>query len=316
MVATQGLVTRSGIVPRGPTQDRAGPMCRDVYDVAATLSVIAGWDAEDGDTLNGMGHFPNGDWSKLLGRPDLTGKRIGVLREMFNTGRYDEEVKAVFDRSLDDMRKAGAIIIDPMLTGLDLRTASSNQVIGTSHPRLGDKSLPYELVPATNAYLARLGPSRPWKTLQDMVVKVGPEKVSEEYYNSLNFLAPDRMPDYLSRLELRAAVSGRISETLQSMRLDAAVLPYQSVPPPPWDTATDQYTAADRANNLTSATGLPGVIVPGGYTKDNLPVALQFVGRPWEDLKLLQVAYGYEQSSKRRKTPQTTPPLPGEKFTY
>jgi amidase len=56
--------------------------------------------------------------------------------------------------------------------------------------------------------------------------------------------------------------------------------------------------------------------VPGGYTKDDLPVALQFVGRPWEDLKLLQVAYGYEQSSKRRKTPQTTPPLPGEKFTY
>src|SRR5882724_1459538 len=49
MVATQGLVSRSGIVPRGPTQDRAGPMARSVYDVAALLSIISGWDAEDGD---------------------------------------------------------------------------------------------------------------------------------------------------------------------------------------------------------------------------------------------------------------------------
>jgi amidase len=60
MVATQGLVSRSGIVPRGPTQDRAGPMARNVYDVAALLSVMAGWDAEDGDTLAAMAHFPRG----------------------------------------------------------------------------------------------------------------------------------------------------------------------------------------------------------------------------------------------------------------
>lgn len=315
MVATQGMVTRTGIVPRGPTQDRAGPMCRSVYDAAATLSIIAGWDAEDGDTLAAMPHFPQGDWSQQLGGPSLQGKRIGVLREMLS-GKYDDEVKAIFERALEDMRKAGAIIVDPVLTGLDLRTATGNPMIGTSHPRLGEKSLPYELVASTNAYLERLGPVRPWKTLQEMVTKVGPEKTSEEYYNSRNYLKPEKFPDYVSRQILRTAVSTRISETLQSLQLDAAVVPYQSVPQPPWDAATDKYTAADRANNLTSATGLPGVIMPGGYTKDNLPVGLQFVAAPFGDLKLLQVAYGYEQASKRRKTPETTPPLPGEKFDY
>jgi Asp-tRNA(Asn)/Glu-tRNA(Gln) amidotransferase A subunit family amidase len=316
MVATQGMVTRTGIVPRGPTQDRAGPMARSIYDVAATLSVIAGWDAEDGDTLNGMSHFPESDWSKQLGKPDLNGKRIGVLREMFNTGPYDDEVKAIFERALDDMRKAGAIIIDPVLTGLDLRTVTSNAVLSTSHPRVGDKTLPYELVPATNAYLARLGPVRPWQTLQDMVKKVGPEKLSAEYYNSPNFTAPDKMPDYVSRMQLRTVVTKQVSDTIEKLQLDAVVLPYQSVPPPPWEASKDKYAGGDRSNNFTSATGLPGIIVPGGYTKDNLPVAIQFAARYWDDLKLLQVAYGYEQSSKRRKTPATTPPLPGEVFEY
>lgn len=316
MVATQGMVTRTGIVPRGPTQDRAGPMARSIYDVAATLSVIAGWDAEDGDTLNGMGHFPQSDWSTQLGKPDLNGKRIGVLREMFNTGPYDGEVKEIFERALADMRKAGAIIVDPVLTGLELRTITANAVLSTSHPRVGDKTLPYELVPSTNAYFQRLGPTRPWKTLQDMVKAVGPDKLSAEYFNSPNFTAPDKMPDYVSRMELRAMVTRQVSDTIEKLHLDAVVLPYQAVPMPPWDASKDKFAGAERSNNFTSATGLPGIIVPGGYTKENLPVAIQFAGRYWDDLKLLQVAYGYEQSSKRRRTPATTPPLPGEVFEY
>jgi amidase len=68
--------------------------------------------------------------------------------------------------------------------------------------------------------------------------------------------------------------------------------------------------------NLTSPTGLPGVIVPAGFTAKNLPVALQFIGKSFDDLKLLQVAYGYEQVSHKRLSPQLTPPLPGEKFEY
>ena len=314
MVATQGLVTRTGIVPRGPTQDRAGPMCRSIYDVAATLSVIAGWDAEDGDTLQGMGHFPLEDWSKQLGKADLTGKRIGVLREMFNTGTYDPEVQAIFDRALADMRKAGTIIIDPVITGLNLKASTSNAVLSTSHPRVGDKTLPYELTASTNAYLARLGPKRPWQKLEDMVAKMGPEKLTAEYYNSPNFQHPDKMPDYVSRMELRTAVRERVSETIASLKLDAVVLPYQAVPPPSIDAEAD--ASGDRSNNFTSATGLPGIIVPGGYTKNNLPVAIQFVGQPWTDLQLLQVAYAYEQNSKRRAPPATTPELPGEKFEY
>jgi Asp-tRNA(Asn)/Glu-tRNA(Gln) amidotransferase A subunit family amidase len=62
--------------------------------------------------------------------------------------------------------------------------------------------------------------------------------------------------------------------------------------------------------------GLPAVIVPGGYTKDNLPIGIQILGRQYSELTLLEIAYGYEQASKRRKTPEITPPLAGEKFDY
>jgi len=131
---------------------------------------------------------------------------------------------------------------------------------------------------------------------------------------SIGRLLADKMADYVSRMELRTAVRDRVSETIASLKLDAVVLPYQAVPPPSIDAEAD--ASGDRSNNFTSATGLPGIIVPGGYTKNNLPVAIQFVGQPWTDLQLLQVAYAYEQNSKRRAPPATTPELPGEKFDY
>jgi amidase len=56
--------------------------------------------------------------------------------------------------------------------------------------------------------------------------------------------------------------------------------------------------------------------MPAGHTRNNLPVGIEFIGKSFDDLRLLQVAYGYEQATKKRKSPQTTPSLPGEKFDY
>ena len=70
-------------------------------------------------------------------------------------------------------------------------------------------------------------------------------------------------------------------------------------------------------NNLTSTLGLPAVVVPGGYTPSkNFPIAIQFFGKPYTDLQVAQLAYGFEQATRRRKTPETTPALPGEVFEY
>jgi amidase len=56
--------------------------------------------------------------------------------------------------------------------------------------------------------------------------------------------------------------------------------------------------------------------MPAGYTKDNLPIALQFISANFQDLTLLKIAAGYEAASKRRKNPESVPALPGERFDY
>jgi Asp-tRNA(Asn)/Glu-tRNA(Gln) amidotransferase A subunit family amidase len=304
MVATQGMVSRAGIVPRGPTQDRAGPMTRSVYDTAATLSVIAGWDAEDLGTSPAMGHFPQDDWARHLGSASLQGRRIGVLREMISTGPSDPEVMALFDQAIADLKKGGALLLDPVMTGTNLREATSSAVSGTTHP--------YELVPAANAYLQRLGPGRPFKKIEDMFAAAGHDKIHERYIRAMTLPSPERSADYVARFALKDALRAQVERTMQQFKLDAVILPYRMLPPP----EGSGTSASGDSNSLTSTTGLPAVIMPGGYTAKNLPIGIQFVGKSFDDLTLLQVAYGYEQASKRRKPPAITPALPGEKFSY
>ena len=302
-VATQGMVSRAGIIPRGATQDRPGPMGRSVYDIAAMFSVMAGWDAEDLITFRAMSHFPKDDWSRRLSPTDIQGKRIGVLREMIYEGPMHEEGRAIFEQALEDMRQAGAYVVDPVLTGLDLKSATLGR---------WNRTAEYEKIAYTNAYLARLGPAAKFRTVEEMIEKVGADKVSRSMVAALKLPPPDESPDYIARYRAREMFIELVHDTMDRFALDAMALPYRTNPPE----RLDGPRPPESTNNLTSHTGLPSVIVSGGYTRENLPIGIQIFGKHNTDLKVLQIAYGYEQASKRRKTPATTPPLPGERFDY
>jgi len=309
LVATQGLISRSGIVPLGATQDRAGPMGRHVYDVAVLGSYMAGWDAEDLMTLQGIGHFPNGDWSRHLTAPNLKGRRIGVLREMNFTRPIDAEGLAIFDGALETMRTAGAQILDPVLTGLDLKALTSSAAGRTAE---------YEKLYVQNAYLERLGPNRPFRTIQEMIEKVGSEKFGDLMVTALSLEDPSTSADYAARVRNVEMIRVLISELIVRYKLDALVFARNTVPPPKFESmAVQPPYPIGGSNSLSSNSGLPSVIVPAGYTaQEGLPIAVQFVTKSFDDLTLLQVAYGFEQTSKIRQAPRLTPSLPGEKFTY
>jgi Asp-tRNA(Asn)/Glu-tRNA(Gln) amidotransferase A subunit family amidase len=302
-VATQGMLSRAGIIPRGATQDRAGPMARSVYDVAAMFSVMAGWDAEDLITFRSMGHFPDSDWSKLLSADDIKGKRIGVLREMIYEGPNHEEGRAIFQQALEDMRKAGAYVIDPILTGIDLKRETLGDINRTAE---------YEKTPFTDLYLRRLGPAAKFHSVKEMIQTVGEDKFSRGMVTGLELPPPDESADYLARYRARGMFIELINNTMDKFALDALALPYRTYPPE----RVDGPRPDESTNNLTSHTGLPSVIVPGGYTKDNLPIGIQIFGKHNTDLLVLKIAHGYEQATKRRKAPALTPPLPGERFDY
>ena len=71
-----------------------------------------------------------------------------------------------------------------------------------------------------------------------------------------------------------------------------------------------------RDNPISSATGLPAIVMPAGLHADGLPIALELLGRPFSEPRLIQVAQAYERRNRPRAIPTTTPRLPGDVFPY
>jgi amidase len=114
MVATQGLVSRAGIIPLSFSRDRGGPLCRIVRDTAAVLEVIAGADPHDEVTAIAHGRKPVA-YQDYTGRISLAGKRLGVVRDfMIEATLADRDSIRVANDALVEMKRLGAIIVDPV----------------------------------------------------------------------------------------------------------------------------------------------------------------------------------------------------------
>jgi amidase len=218
-----------------------------------------------------------------------------VLRDIIYEAPNHAEGRVLFARALDDMRTAGAVIVDPVLTGIDLKNQTLGAYTGTSG---------YEELAFQNAYLARLGSATKWKSIEEMLQATTGK--------SEPLQPPEHNADYLARYRTRAMFIKLIHTAMDEHELDAIALPYRTLPPEPYPGPRP----AESTTNLTSSMGLPAVVVPGGYTRENLPIGIQILGRQYSEHVLLEVAFGYEQASRRRKTPELTPPLEGEKFDY
>src|SRR6516165_8215265 len=114
MVATQGLVSRAGIVPLTFSRDRGGPMCRTVEDTAALLEVLTGDDPRDAITAVAHSRQPV-VYSNYTGRHSLAGKRLGVVRDfMIEATIADRENIRIGNEALADMKSLGATLVDPV----------------------------------------------------------------------------------------------------------------------------------------------------------------------------------------------------------
>jgi Asp-tRNA(Asn)/Glu-tRNA(Gln) amidotransferase A subunit family amidase len=109
-----------------------------------------------------------------------------------------------------------------------------------------------------------------------------------------------------------------ISNKMKEFDLDVLIQPFSITPPPAFDGPSRPRQEGNYGrNSIFSSIGFPAVIVPMGYTEeDNLPVALQIVGKPFTERKVVEAAYGYEQISKNRVPAASTPRLAGELFNY
>jgi amidase len=121
--------------------------------------------------------------------------------------------------------------------------------------------------------------------------------------------APDPADDPVVR-ELEAHEIKMREAYLKAMdgqRIDALIMPAASYPP---KLNGDRNTTPTGTTTwIASGMHWPAMIVPMGYTGEDLPSGLQIIGRPWSDALLIEIAYAYEQATHHRRPPSTVPPL-------
>lgn len=282
------LVSRAGMLGLYDKRDTAGPMARTVTDLVALLDVIAGVDPDDPATANAEGHIPD-TFAACLDPDGARGKRLGVLRQAFPPAASDAQVTALFDRAVEDLRTAGAEIVEPFeIPDFDAYP-----------PRLHPFS---EVRVALEKYLAGTGPGFP-KTLAEIAEKRLVHPVHEiDLRGTAVAPPPDADPEVAELEAMEARMRDAYDKAMAAHRLDAIIMPVASRPPKL--NGDRNVTDAGALTWIASGLHWPAAVVPMGYTYENLPSGLQIVGRPWTDAVLLTIAYAYEQATRHRKPPR------------
>ena len=286
---TLGLVSRNGIIPIAHSQDTAGPMARSVRDAAILLTVMTGVDADDPATSEAEIHH---DYSANLTADGATGKRIGVLRSFYGADS-NPNVEAIYEASIAALREQGAEMVD----GIEIDTKGMNDA--------EYEVLLYEFKADLNAYLKASG--APAQTIADIIAynDANADKVmpifGQEIFVAAEAKGPLTDETYLQALadSKRIARDG-IDAAIEEHGLDALIAITNG---PAWmiDHANgDAFHIG--SSSLAAISGYPNITVPAGFASD-LPIGLSFIGMPWNEKQLIEIAYAFEQATGARRAP-------------
>lgn len=312
---THGLLSRDGIIPLALTFDTGGPMTRSVSDVAISLGIMTGVDAADAATQKSKGRFAT-DYTQYLDADALKGARIGIARDFLGA---DPDVDWVVEAALDTMRKAGATIVDVRYPKW-LLDGKAEFYSAVRNP---------EFAAQISDYLATLKPGYP-KNIEELIDRAnrvttlradgaGPNPARWNLFKRES--GSGKLDDYrytAVRDNALPLVRATVEGMLLSQKLDAIVYPTSprrpaqiAAPPAPEGGAGGIASAT----NIANLTGFPDLIVPAGFTGDNLPVGLSFFGPAFSEPKLIALGYSFEQLTHVRRLPVNTPALSGETIT-
>lgn len=297
--STMGLTSRAGVFPLSLLQDIAGPMARAVEDVAKVFQVIVGEDPDDPITSAPRANVSQ-NYTASLERNGLRGATIGVLRQAYERESTDPEIVRVFMAAVEDLRRAGATIVDPAT------------VDGIEEARRGQRSagscmgFKYDL----NNFLAARGARVPLKNLTQ-IIESGRFHPSVQRRLEMADKGPANgpgSPECQSNQAYRETLRQAVIKTMDRLKLDAFIYPTWSNPPRLIGDLNTPH--GDNSQFFSPTTGFPAISVPMGFTRGGtLPVGMTIYGRPWSESTLLKFAYAFEQATRHRRPPTTTPPL-------
>src|SRR5262245_17511815 len=285
---TQGLSSRTGIIPLSTTQDTGGPLARTVADVAVILDATVRFDADDPVTSAGRGKSPASGYRQALDASALKGARLGVLVPLFGDAPEEQRAGSVVRTAIREMESAGA-------RTFALRPADP--------PRDNDgiQIIRYDFRPDLDGYLAK-APSPPVKTLAEIVSKHLVIPALEAGFKA-SVEAPGVTSDEYKAIVTR---NEKLRAALVALMDDQNVLAL--VYPTLRRTAAKIGEPQSGGNcSASAATGLPAITVPAGFADDGMPVGVEFLGRPFSEVDLLRLAFAYEQATHHRRPPSLTP---------
>ena len=279
---TYGLVSRHGAMALSWTLDKIGPMCRSAEDCGLVLRVIAGRDSNDPASAGKSFYYV-----KEYGRP-LTELRVGYSPVDFQ--RAAESARPAFQAALEVFRKLG-----PKVVEISLPPMPYGEVIGAIIQAEG--STIFESLIKSEKF-DRMPDER-----QKAGLRAGLEIPAKDYLNAMRIrrLAQEKIRQLFGEVDVilsyaRAGPASGIDEPLdRGTRPGAAPTSGASTPA--------GNTALIPAANLA---GLPAISLPCGFSAGtNLPLAMQLVGRPFDELTLITLGREFQKQTDwhRRRPP-------------
>jgi amidase len=287
---TVGVWSRSGIIPISHTQDTPGPMAKSVIDAAVLLSICTGIDEKDILTNH---QKVNQNYTTFCKVGALKGKRLGLDTSFLN---IKTNVGSIFAESIEALKRGGAEIVT-----IDYKSKMDG--VGDAEFEI----LLYEIKHDMKAYLANT--SLPFKTLEEIVKanEAGKDSIMPIFGQELFEMAIKKgdLDDeaYLNaKIKCTEHVRTVLLNTMKENKLDAIVSPTLG---PSWNIDHENGDSFNGPSGYSpgAQAGFPHITVPMGLV-DDLPVGITFMAGPYEEGKIIELAYDYEQKNQKRVKPK------------
>jgi amidase len=316
---TVGRISRWGVIPITGDQDTAGPMARTVTDAAIMMGALESAAPDPNDPATSRCEAPpNRDYTAFLNANGLQGARIGIPRANYYDsakapgsdelrGGLPSERKAVMDEAIEILRQQGATIVDPADIPSVVDPDSANNLLVAP----GSIVLRYGMKRDFNAWLATLGESAPVKTLTELRAwneaheRAGALKYGQASLNGSDSLdlEKDRARYEADRArDIRLNGEHGVDEVMNAMDLDALLFPGSGgagiLARPGYPTVIVPFALVPNA---------PNPPLPEGFDPKPAPFGVSFAGMACSEPRLIELAYAFEQATRRRVPPPAAP---------
>jgi aspartyl-tRNA(Asn)/glutamyl-tRNA(Gln) amidotransferase subunit A len=299
MKPTFGAVSRFGLVAYASSLDQIGPFGRCVEDVAIMLEAIAGHDKRDSTSLpesEGLFARRDGEYfhAVLSKAPEqlVKGKRIGIIKELLGEG-IEPDVREAIQSAAKALEAMGASVVEvsiphskyalPVYYILATAEASAN-LARYDGVRYGHRSEAPDLM---NMYLQSRNEGFGAEVKRRIML--GTYALSSGYYEAY----------YKKAQQVRRLIKNDFDAIFESV--DCVICPTAPSEPFKFDEKTGHPLTMylqDIATIPANLAGLPGISVPCGFGRNNLPIGLQILGKPLSDGTILEVAAAYERATE------------------